>query len=101
MPRRVRARAVSVRYLFPQHDVADDVENDDDDDGDDDEAPRLLSLLLLIMIIEVVALIFAHMRTTLCPPPSPSIPLSVLLSIYTHIFMIYVCDLVQLKNFNA
>lgn len=31
MPRRVRA--VSVRYLFPQHDVAND--NDaDDDDGD-------------------------------------------------------------------
>lgn len=24
MPRRVRARAVVVRYLFPQHDVADD-----------------------------------------------------------------------------
>lgn len=99
MPRRVRARAVSVRYLFPQHDVADDVENDDDD-GDDDEAPRLLSLLL-IMIIEVVALIFAHMRPTLCLLSSPSLPLSVLLSIYTHIFMIYVYDLVQLKNFNA
>lgn len=88
MPRRVRARAVSVRYLFPQHDVADDVENDDDDDGDDDEAPRLLSLLLLIMIIEVVALIFAHMRATLCPPPSPS--LCPALYIYTYIYDICV-----------
>lgn len=58
-------RAVSVRYLFPQHDVADD-----DDDDDNDEAPRLL-LLLLIMIIEVAALIFAHMQAiSLCPPVS-------------------------------
>lgn len=92
MPRRVRARAVSVRYLFPQHDVADDVENDDDDDGDDDEAPRLLSLLLLlIMIIEVVALIFAHMRATLCPPPSPSLHLSLSCSLYIHIYLWYMC----------
>lgn len=30
MPRRVRA--VSVRYLFPQHDVASDNDADDDDD---------------------------------------------------------------------
>lgn len=74
-------RAVSVRYLFPQHDVADDYENDDDD-GDDDEAPRLLSplLLLLIMIIEVVALIFAHM----CPP-------SLFLSVYIYIYIYDVC----------
>lgn len=62
-------RAVSVRYLFPQHDVADD----DDNNDDDDEAPRLL-LLLLIMIIEVAALIFAHMQAiSLCPPVSPYI----------------------------